>query len=350
MSRCRFSIIIVSWNALHHLKEFLPSVSATNHPDFEIIIADNASTDGSADWVKESFPEVKIVRLNKNYGYCGGNNRAAAYANGDILLFLNNDVEVTPNWLESLEKCFIDNPKIAVVQPKLRSYKNKDFFEYAGAAGGFIDAYGYPFCRGRILETVEKDVGQYDKKDFIFWASGAAFAIRKEIFEKMNGFDDNFEFHMEEIDLCWRIQNRNYLIAYCPDSVVYHLGGGSLAMGSPRKVYYNFRNNLVMLFKNYTRKELITRFVPRLFLDIIAAIRSLLMFRPAEYLSIIRAHFYFWSHFLKIRKRRSMSQTDRINFNNLPGKINISLIWNYYFRKRDTFNKLMKALPEKFKI
>lgn len=348
MPSCRFSIIIVSWNALHHLKKFLPSVVATDFSDFEIIIADNASTDGSGEWVNKHYPNVRIVKLDKNYGYCGGNNRAAKHANGEILLFLNNDVEVDPDWLGELDHCFKKNPKIAVAQPKLRSYTDKTSFEYAGAAGGYIDKYGYPFCRGRVFETLEKDSGQYDTEDFIFWASGAAFAIRKDVFEEMDGFDEQFEFHMEEIDLCWRIQNRNYLIAYCPNSVVYHLGGGSLAMGSPRKVYYNFRNNLVMLFKNYPRKQLLTRFPIRFFLDFLAAARSLLSLNTGEYLAIMRAHTYFWSHFSEIKKKRKANQLKISNHDEHPGQVSISLIWNYFFRKRDTFEKLRDAHPEKF--
>lgn len=348
MAHSRFSIIIVSWNALHHLKRFLPSVVLSQYPDFEIIIADNASTDGSGEWVQKQFPNVRIVRLDKNYGYCGGNNRASAHANGDILVFLNNDVEVEPDWLVALDKCFENNPKLVVVQPKIRSYTDKSSFEYAGAAGGYIDAFGYPFCRGRVMDTVEKDYGQYEKEDSIFWASGAAFAIRKNIFEKMNGFDDDFEFHMEEIDLCWRIQNQDYLIGYCPQSVVYHLGGGSLAMGSSRKVYYNFRNNLIMLYKNFSRKQLFIHFPIRFFLDYLAAVRSLFLLHPAEYIAIMRAHAYIWSSWSQIRRKRKLCQAKRTTYKNHPGQINISLIWNYYFRKQDTFEKLEKAHPEKF--
>ncbi|MDX1638444.1 MAG: glycosyltransferase family 2 protein, partial [Balneolaceae bacterium] len=198
-----FSIIIVSWNALNHLKTFLPSVAETDYPDFEIILADNASTDGSAEWVEARYPGVKVVSLDNNYGYCGGNNRGANYAGGDILLFLNNDVKVAPDWLLELDKCITTHSEAAVFQPKIRSFSNPEEFEYAGAAGGFLDKYGYPFCRGRIFDTVEKDSGQYDLATDIFWASGAALAIRKERFEEVGGFDEDFEFHMEEIDLCW---------------------------------------------------------------------------------------------------------------------------------------------------
>ncbi|MDZ7693908.1 MAG: glycosyltransferase family 2 protein [Balneolaceae bacterium] len=245
-----FSIIIVSWNALQHLKIFLPSVAKTQYREMEIILADNASDDGSAEWVAAHYPEVKIVTFDQNYGYCGGNNRGARHAAGEILVFLNNDVEVEPDWIGHLDDCFREHPEAAAIQPKMRSYSNPAEFEYAGAAGGFIDKYGYPFCRGRVFDTVEKDTGQYDASSEIFWASGAALAIRKKQFEAIGGFDEDFKFHMEEIDLCWQLWNRGHSVRYCPQSVVYHLGGGSMPMGSPRKVYYNYRNNLKMLWKN----------------------------------------------------------------------------------------------------
>ena len=206
-----FSIIIVTWNALEHLKTFLPSVCSTRYPDLEIILANNASTDGSAEWVQKEFPEIKVVTFSRNHGYCGGNNRAADYAEGEILVFLNNDVKVDPDWLKNLEKTF-NTQDVAAVQPKLRSFESPEFFEYAGAAGGFLDYFGYPFCRGRIFDTIEKDLGQYNHPGNILWASGAALAIRKDLFLEAGRFDEDFEFHMEEIDLCWRLWNLGYRI------------------------------------------------------------------------------------------------------------------------------------------
>jgi GT2 family glycosyltransferase len=340
MKRFRFSIIIVTWNALHHLKNYLASVTATDYPDYEILIADNASDDGTGEWVRKNFPGIRVVRLDKNYGYCGGNNRAAKKATGDILLFLNNDVEVTPGWLKHLNKTFQDNPDVAVVQPKLRAHANREYFEYAGAAGGFLDKYGYPFCRGRILDNVEKDNGQYDEPSDIFWASGAAFAIRKDLFELMNGFDEDFGFHMEEIDLCWRLWNRGYRVRYCPESVVYHLGGGSLAMGSPRKVYYNFRNNLIMFWKNATPYDLLTKFPVRYKLDIIAFLRTLLTFNLTESKAILRAHIHFWRRFSVYNNRRQHLLSRRTIPDNPKTLIPISIIWQYYVRHRRTFDKL----------
>lgn len=309
----RFSIIIVTWNALDHLKQFLPSVVNSGYSDFEIIIADNASEDGSAEWVRRAHPECKIVTFDRNHGYCGGNNRAAAYAGGDVLLFLNNDVEVEHGWLTPLAEQFSD-PDIGIVQPKMISYKEKQMFEYAGAAGGMIDWMGYPFCRGRVFDTLERDNGQYDDASEIFWASGAAFAIRKDLFVETGGFDEDFEFHMEEIDLCWRCHKLGKKIMAEPKSVVYHLGGGSLPMGSPRKVYYNYRNSLLMLTKNIDR-YLIPKIFFRLILDGISGIRSLLLGRPKETWAIIRAHFAYYirlGNTLKKRedlKRRSILPT-----------------------------------------
>lgn len=336
----RFSVIIVSWNALEHLKNYLPSVVATEYQDFEIILADNASTDGSREWVEAQYPEVKITTFDKNYGYCGGNNRAVPHATGDILLFLNNDVRVEPDWLDAIVHCFSDE-KVAAVQPKMLSDEQPDYFEYAGAAGGYLDRFGYPFCRGRIFDSVEKDEGQYDDQAEILWASGAALAIRKDIFEQLDGFDEEFEFHMEEIDLCWRLWNSGYKVRFCPKSVVYHLGGGSMPMGSPRKVYYNYRNNLKMLWKNCSADTLSWRFWGRYILDIIAVLRTLLHGEWAEFKAILRAHYHFWKHFPDTqRKRASLQKQRRIN-KDPRALLPVTLITKYFLKKKKTFRDLL---------
>lgn len=341
-----FSIIIVSWNALHHLKTFLPSVTHTDYPDYEIILADNASEDGSASWVREHFPDVKIAALDQNYGYCGGNNRAVPYAEKDILLFLNNDVKVEPDWLHALNRCFEDNPDAGAAQPKMLAYEQAGYFEYAGAAGGFLDTYGYPFCRGRIFESLERDRGQYDKPSNIFWASGAALAIRKNLFEELGGFDEDFEFHMEEIDLCWRLQNEGYAIRYCPESVVYHLGGGSMPMGSPRKVFYNYRNNLKMIWKNSSRSSLLGRFTIRYLLDIVAALRSLASGQWAEFGAIFQAHMGFWSSLGKVREKRKKLLQARKIAEDPSTLLPINIVWQYFAKKRRTFSDLpVSSLP-----
>ncbi len=333
-----FSIVIVTWNGLHHLKRFFPSVAATDYPNFEIIIADNNSTDGSKEWLQEHYPEVKIAAFDDNYGYTGGNNRAVPYAEKEILLFLNNDVKVTPDWLVGISNAFEANDDVAIVQPKLLSVEQPDYFEYAGAAGGYLDWLGYPFCRGRVLHSVEKDAGQYDDFVEIIWASGAAFAIRKEVFTMLDGFDEDFEFHMEEIDLCWRTLNYGYTARYTPESVVYHLGGGSLPMGSPRKVYYNFRNSLYMLCKNLPSSQLWYKLPLRMVLDGVAAFRSLLGGRPKEFAVIFKAHIHFYSALSKlITKRKAMRKT-RSSLLLKP----ILMIWHYFIMGRKKFSDIIK--------
>lgn len=333
-----FSIVIVTWNGLHHLKRFFPSVAATNYPDFEIIIADNNSTDGSKEWIKEHYPEVKIAAFDGNYGYTGGNNRAVPYAKKEILLFLNNDVEVTPDWLVGISTAFEADEEVAIVQPKLLSVEQPEYFEYAGAAGGYLDMLGYPFCRGRVLDTVEKDVGQYNEETEIVWASGAAFAIRKEIFTILGGFDEDFEFHMEEIDLCWRALNMGHKASYTPKSVVYHLGGGSLPMGSPRKVYYNFRNSLYMLFKNLPISQLWYKLPFRMVLDGIAAIRSLLGGRPKELAVIFKAHIHFYAALPTLNAKRVTIQQSKKRTILKP----VLMIWHYFILRRKKYSDIIK--------
>lgn len=329
----------MTWNALGHLKNYLPSVAETDYPDFEIIIADNASDDGSKEWIKLTYPKVKITTFDRNYGYCGGNNRAVPFAEKDILVFLNNDVRVDKNWLHGLNRAFSDL-QTAAVQPKMLSDEHPNQFEYAGAAGGFIDKYGYPFCRGRVFEEVEQDTGQYDNQPNLFWASGAALAIRKEVFIQSGGFDEAFEFHMEEIDLCWRLQNAGYNIGYAPESVVYHLGGGSLPMGSPRKVYYNFRNSLFMLWKNYSSSSLRKRFIIRLFLDFIAALKALVSGKPKEFGAVAKAHLHFLRNFTSVNKKRKLQQQMRMKESDPETMFRLNLIWEYFIRGTKTYEQL----------
>lgn len=333
-----FSIIIVTWNGLHHLKRFLPSVAVTDYPNFEIIIADNNSTDGSKEWLQEHYPDVKIAAFDDNYGYTGGNNRAVPFAKNEIILFLNNDVEVTPNWLQGLSKCFESDTEVAIAQPKILSVEQPDHFEYAGAAGGFLDSLGYPFCRGRVLDTTEKDEGQYDDSAEITWASGAAIAIRKEVFTQLGGFDEDFEFHMEEIDLCWRTLNSGFKAVYTPDSVVYHLGGGSLPMGSPRKVYYNFRNSLYMLWKNLPSSQLWYKLPLRMKLDGVAAIRSLLGGRPAEFKVIFKAHIHFYAALPKLNQKRKSFTHAKQNSILKP----VLMIWHYFILGRKKYTQIIR--------
>lgn len=336
-----FSIIIVSWNALHHLQKFLPTVIRTNHPRFEIILADNASSDGSADWVRNHYPDVRIITLDKNYGYCGGNNRGAKHARYNTLVFLNNDVAVDPNWLNPLDDMLSKNAEIAAIQPKIRSFRKPDHFEYAGAAGGFIDNMGFPFCRGRIFSTLERDHGQYNTPSQIFWASGAALVIRKDIFEHLEGFYEPFEFHMEEIDLCWRIQLFGKQVWYCPDSVVYHLGGGSLSADNPRKTFYNFRNNLIMMARNLPGGWRFFTIVNRLELDGLAGIQFFFKGQFSNVWAIIKSHFAFYGHLKYINEWRKIQDETKLKpLHSLNGAYRGSIVASYYLLGRKSWDKL----------
>lgn len=243
------AVIILNWNGRQHLEQFLPSVVRHTPRGVRIIVADNGSTDDSVDFLRQTYPDIEIICLNLNYGFAKGYNLALEQVEAECFVLLNSDVEVTEGWLEPLVATITNSHNVGAVAPKLRSYGYRDKFEYAGAAGGYIDILGYPFCRGRILSTVESDNGQYDDKREVFWASGAAFCCRAEIFRRLGGFDADFFAHMEEIDLCWRMQLAGYKVMIEPRSMVYHLGGGTLPNDSPRKLYLNYRNNLMMLFK-----------------------------------------------------------------------------------------------------
>lgn len=287
----KVSIIIVTWNGRPLLERCLPSVMASEYPHFEVIVADNASADDSRNWVAAKYPSVRIVQHPENWAFAKGNNRAVPHASGDVLIFLNNDVIVPPDWLGPLTSHLADNSNVAAVQPKLlQPDRQPPVFEYAGAAGGHLDRFGFPFTRGRIFESLEPDEGQYDDIADIFWATGAALAVRKEAFLEADGFDEAFEMHMEEVDLCWRLRRLGYGIRTVPRSTVYHIGGASLPRGNPRKDYLNFRNSLLMLRKNLPPAEWAAVRRGRRVLDSIAAIRSIAMGRPATARAILQAH------------------------------------------------------------
>lgn len=299
----KIAIVILNWNGEKLLEQFLPSVIACSKIA-DIYIADNASTDNSIEFIKSKYPEVNIIQNKTNGGYAKGYNDALKYVDADIYCLLNSDVEVSENWLEPITDVFQNN-KAAIVQPKILDYKNQEYFEYAGAGGGFIDAFGYPYCRGRIFNTIEKDNGQYNDIKEIFWASGACFFIRKQVFEELGGFDEDYFAHQEEIDLCWRAKNNGYQIFYVGLSAVYHVGGATLSNTSPKKTFFNFRNSLFTLLKNLPKQKIIPIVLSRLFLDAIASFKFLLEFKFAFFLAIIKAHFSFYYYFLKIFKKRS---------------------------------------------
>jgi len=285
----RVSIVIVTWNALPLLQRCLPSVVATDYPNVEIILADNASMDGSAAWVAAEYPDVVIVRHPENGLFCRGNNLALPHASGDYVVLLNNDVEVEPDWLHPLVR-EMEADDVGAVQPKLLQYDERDRFEYAGACGGFIDRIGYPFTRGRVFDTMEPDHSQYDDARDVFWATGAALMLRRSALDEVGALDEQFEMHMEEIDLCWRLQRAGYRVRVAPESVVYHIGGGSLPKGNPRKTYYNFRNSLLMLYKNLSPSDWRRVFPQRIAMDGAAALRATATGNVEEAQAILRAY------------------------------------------------------------
>ncbi len=306
----KIAVVILNWNGVALLKKFLPSVVEFS-PEATVYVADNASTDDSVAFVRSNFPTVQIVENKGNFGFAKGYNEALQHIEADIFALVNSDVEVTQNWLQPIIKTFENEPNTAVIQPKLLDFKNKAYFEYAGAAGGFIDKYGYPYCRGRIFDTIEKDNGQYDDEIEIFWASGACFFIRSAVYQEMNGFDDDFFAHQEEIDLCWRIINKGYTIKYNSNSVVYHVGGATLDQGNPKKTYLNFRNSLLMLVKNVPKNSLFFILFFRLILDGIAGLRFISQGKWSHFTAILKAHFSFYCSIPNTYKKRVRFQTTK---------------------------------------
>lgn len=303
----RTAVVILNWNGRQYLEQFLPSVVTNTPPQVRIIVADNGSTDNSVAFLKQHYPTIEIIRLEHNYGFAEGYNRALEQVDAEFFILLNSDVEVTAGWVEPLIATLTNNRSVAAVAPKLRSYGNRDYFEYAGAAGGYIDILGYPFCRGRILSTLEQDKGQYDTAQEVFWASGAAFCCRADVFRMLGGFDADFFAHMEEIDLCWRMQLQGYKIMIEPHSVVYHLGGGTIPNDSPRKLYLNYRNNLSMLFKCAPTWQRILVAVARPVADMLSAVIYLLKGEKALAEATLNAYRDFFAlHKALAAKRREV--------------------------------------------
>ncbi len=301
------AVIILNWNGKNLLEQFLPSL-VRHSADATIYVADNASTDDSIPFLISSYPNIKIIRNARNYGFAQGYNEALSHVEEDIYVLVNSDVEVTENWLTPIIEMFNTQPDTVIVQPKILDFKRKEFFEYAGAAGGFIDKYGYPYCRGRIFTAIEQDHGQFDDEQNIFWASGACFFIRKETYRNLGGFDNDYFAHQEEIDLCWRAFNQNLKVKYCGSSTVYHVGGATLNMGKPEKTYLNFRNSLSMLIKNVPKKNLFGTLFVRMSLDFLAVAQFFFKGKFSHAYAIFRAHGATYLHFLKhFRKRGPVS-------------------------------------------
>ncbi|OIQ18710.1 MAG: dTDP-Rha--alpha-D-GlcNAc-pyrophosphate polyprenol alpha-3-L-rhamnosyltransferase [Flavobacterium sp. MedPE-SWcel] len=323
------AIVILNWNGKNLLEEFLPFV-IEHSTNATIYVADNASTDDSVAFIQDHYPKVSIINNDKNYGYAGGYNTALKNIEEDIYVLLNSDIEVTKDWLNPVITMFNNDKKTAIIQPKILDYYKRDYFEYAGAAGGFIDKYGYPFCRGRIFDTIEKDNKQYNDTE-IFWASGACLFIKKDVFRELGGFDEDFFAHQEEIDLCWRAFNNNYKIQFCSQSVVYHVGGATLKNSNPRKTFLNFRNSLWMLTKNLPSKQLFPVLFIRLVLDGVAGIKFIFNGQFSHLYAILKAHYCFYtklSHFLKKRKAKQYKNYYKCS----------SIVYNYYLLKNKMFS------------
>ncbi len=326
------AIAILNWNGEKLLPQFLPSV-INNSKNATIYVIDNASTDKSIELLTTQFPSVKIIQNKGNYGFAQGYNEGLKKIDAEYFCLLNSDVEVTKNWIEPIEKLFDNNPNIAAIQPKILDYKNKEYFEYAGAGGGFIDKFGYPFCRGRVFSTLEKDNGQYNDTAQIFWATGASLFIRKKDFFEQNGFDEEFFAHMEEIDLCWRLNNAGRKIYYCGESTVYHLGGATLDKSNPKKWYLNYRNSLWMMLKNLPANKLFPMLFTRLSMDGIAAVAFLPKQGLPHVWAVFLSHMHFYFGFIKMYKKRQQNQIKNYSDKEL-------LPFQYFVQKRQYFKDL----------
>lgn len=330
----KVAIVILNWNGKKLLEQFLPSIVNFSAELADIYVADNASTDASISFVREHFPSVQIVENATNGGYAKGYNDALQSIKADIYCLINSDVEVTSGWLEPVLELFEKESNTAIIQPKLLDYKDKTKFEYAGAGGGFIDFYGYPYCRGRVFNHLETDEGQYNDIASIFWASGACFFIRSEVYHKLGGFDEDYFAHQEEIDLCWRTQNEGFEVKYVGTSTVYHVGGATLQESNPHKTYLNFRNSLLNVIKNVPKQRFLFVVISRLILDGIAGAKFMLELRPIHTWAILKAHLSLYKNFYKFLKKRKKLQK-KLSYN-----LHTSVVWQYFILGRKLFKNL----------
>lgn len=328
------TVVILNFNGVDYLRKFLPTVIQYSG-DAEIVVADNASGDDSVAFMKQQFPQIKLLENDTNEGFAGGYNWALSQIEAKYYVLLNSDIEVTKGWIEPVIELMESDNRMAACQPKIRSIFQKDHFEYAGASGGFIDRWGYPFCRGRIFEDIEEDHGQYDDVREVFWATGACLFVRADVYHKLGGLDEDFFAHMEEIDFCWRAKNKGYKIMVQPASVVYHVGGGTLPKSSARKTYLNFRNNFMLLYKNLPQNRLWKVLVSRLFLDGLAGIRFLMQGNFQDVVAIVRAHFYFYEHLGVLKRKRAKLEQKQVS-----GVYRGSLIFARFFKGIKTFRAL----------
>lgn len=337
----RVAVVILNWNGLHHLQQFIPAVLASTYPNLEVVVADNASTDDSVRWLQQHHPDISVLRFEENLGFAGGYNAALRHVSADYYVLLNSDVEVVPGWLEPVIHLMEADNMVAAAQPKVLSFHQRHVFEYAGACGGWLDAFGYPFARGRIFDVCETDKGQYDEVQQIFWATGAAMVVRSEVFHQLKGFDEYFFAHQEEIDLCWRMQLQGYKLLCSPQSVVYHVGGGTLPRGNSRKTLLNFRNNLIMLYKNLPWSEKWWKIPFRLFLDELSAMKGLLSGQGGYFIAIVKAHLAFFYWIVFGNKKWVPPHTRRMNL--LQGVYRGNLAWQHFALGKKTFAKILYA-------
>ena len=335
----KVSIVILNYNGRRFLEQFLPGVLSSARDIAEVVVADNASTDDSVNFLQTQFPDLRLIQLPENGGFARGYNEALQRVEADYYVLLNSDVEVTPGWIEPVLAMLEANPRIAAAQPKLRSFHHRHLFEYAGAAGGWIDGYGYPFARGRVFDTVEEDKGQYDEPAPIFWATGAAMFVRASVYHDLRGLDEFFFAHQEEIDLCWRMHLAGYALFVCPQSVVYHVGGGTLPHGNTLKTFLNFRNNLIMLYKNWPWRVKWWKLPVRIALDAVSAWKGLLGGQAGYFKAVVRAHLAFvkWVVFQQQKSVFPLRKTG-----SLTGVYSGNLVWQYFVRKRRFFGEIVR--------
>jgi GT2 family glycosyltransferase len=327
----KVSVVILNFNTSALLAKFIPKLQASSYNNLEIVVADNHSSDDSVAMLKKDFPEIRLIELDQNYGFAGGYNKALEQLDSEYWVLLNSDVEVHPHWLQPLVDIMVSNEKIAAVGPKILDYFKRDYFEYAGAAGGYMDKWAYPFCRGRLFDTLEKDEGQYDDRKQVFWASGAAMLVRASVYKKLGGLDAELFAHMEEIDLCWRMKNAGFQVWICPDSKVYHMGGGTLSKQNRHKTFLNFRNNLAIIVKNAPRHKLIRYVFVRLCLDSLAALRYLFSNKWKHFFSIVHAHWDFLFFIRRWLKKRKLNQDPQI-FAEHKGYYSKSIVIQYFMK------------------
>jgi GT2 family glycosyltransferase len=332
------AVVILNWNGRHFLQQFLPSVMRSTYPKLRIIVADNASTDDSVDWLRENYPAIQVIQNLSNEGFAKGYNTALRQVQSDYYVLLNSDVEVTPGWIEPVIRLMETDEQIGACQPKILSQKDPSSFEYAGASGGWIDRFGYPFAKGRVFEYCEKDLGQYDKVQPCFWASGAAMFVRTTLYHEMKGLDEHFFAHQEEIDFCWRLQLWGYKVFTVPEAVVYHVGGGTLPAGNSRKVYLNFRNNLIMMSRNLPFRKSVWIIPVRLALDGLAAWRALFSGDAGFFFALIKAHIkyvqwlVFGKRWVDLPKKKSTA---------ISGMYKGSIVWDYFVKGRKRFSEIV---------